>query len=114
MRWGATPPPYRLTNRQVVYVFLFQIGIAIFCMVALAISTTSLRTHWYLADSKLISSGLTPWVSLRQTVPASLSLRVFDESSDFFKTTGDILMTSHIWYGFGLALPHAIRLVRGL
>jgi phage major head subunit gpT-like protein len=69
---------------------------------------------WYLMDSKLVAQGLAPWVSLRQTVPQSLSLRTFDESSDFFKTTGDIMMSSHIWYGFGLALPHAIRLVKGL
>lgn len=69
---------------------------------------------WYLMDSKMVASGLAPWVSLRQTVPQSLSLRAFDESSDFFKDTGDIKMSSHIWYGFGLALPHAIRKVAGL
>lgn len=68
---------------------------------------------WYLVDSKLIAQGVAPWVSLRQTVPASLALRVFDESSDFFKSTGDIKMSSHVWYGFGLALPHAIRLIKG-
>lgn len=68
---------------------------------------------WYLVDSKLVAAGLTPWVSLRETVPASLALRSFDESSDFFKQTGNIKMSSHIWYGFGLALPHAIRLVKG-
>jgi phage major head subunit gpT-like protein len=69
---------------------------------------------WYLVDSKKCSEGLSPWVALRQTVPQSLALRVFDESSDFFKNTGDIKMSSHIWYGFGLAIPHAIRLVRGV
>lgn len=68
---------------------------------------------WYLVDSKMIAQGLTPWLSLRETVPASLSLRVFDENSDFFKNTGDIKMSSHIWYGFALALPHAIRLIKG-
>lgn len=68
---------------------------------------------WYLVDSKLIAQGFAPWVSVRETVPASLSLRSYDESSDFFKDTGDIKMSSHIWYGFGLALPHAIRLVKG-
>lgn len=68
---------------------------------------------WYLLDSKLVAAGLTPWVALRETVPASLALRVFDESSDFFKNTGDIKMSSHIWYGFALALPHAIRLIKG-
>lgn len=68
---------------------------------------------WYLVDSKLVAAGFAPWVSLRETVPASLSLRSYDESSDFFKDTGNIKMSSHIWYGFGLALPHAIRLIKG-
>lgn len=74
----------------------------------------SSNVDWYLVDSKLCAAGLSPWISLRQTVPQSLALRTFDESSDFFKNTGDIKLSSHIWYGFGLALPHAIRLVRGL
>jgi phage major head subunit gpT-like protein len=69
---------------------------------------------WYLVDSKKCQEGLSPWAAVRQTVPQSLALRVFDESSDFFKNTGDIKMSSHIWYGFGLAIPHAIRLVRGV
>lgn len=69
---------------------------------------------WYMLDSKMIAQGLKPWVSLRQTVPASLALRSFDESSDFFKNTGDIKMSSHVWYGFALAFPHAIRRVTGL
>ncbi len=64
---------------------------------------------WYLVDSKMVKAGVAPWLSLRQTVPGSLALRTFDESSDFFKNTGNIKLSSHIWYGFGLALPHAIR-----
>lgn len=68
---------------------------------------------WYLVDSKLVKAGVAPWISMRQTVPASLALRNFDESSDFFKNTGRIKMSSHIWYGFALALPHAIRRVKG-
>lgn len=68
---------------------------------------------WYLVDSKLAGQGLSPWLSVRENVPSSLSLRSFDESSDFFKSTGNIKMSSHIWYGFGLAMPHAIRLVKG-
>lgn len=67
---------------------------------------------WYLVDSKL-AAELPPWASVRESVPAALALRVFDESSDFFKDTGNIKMSSHIWYGFGLALPHAIRLIKG-
>jgi len=68
---------------------------------------------WYLVDSKLIAQGLAPWISLRQTVPSSLALRVFDESSDFFKKTGRLRIESHIWYGFALGLPQAIRKVVG-
>lgn len=67
---------------------------------------------WYLVDSKLAAEA-PPWASLRMNVPSSLALRVFDEASDYFKTTGNIRMSSHIWYGFGLALPHAIRLIKG-
>lgn len=70
--------------------------------------------NWYLLDSKLVKDGFSPWASVRETVPESLALRVFDTSSDFFKNTGDIKVSSHVWYGFGLALPHAIRKVVGL
>ena len=68
---------------------------------------------WYLADSKMIAKGISPWLSMRMTVPSSLALRVFDESTDYFKNTGNIKMSSHIWYGFSLVLPHAIRRVKG-
>jgi len=68
---------------------------------------------WYLIDSKLIRAGISPWLSLRETVPQSLALRVFDESTDYFKNTGNIKMSSHIWYGFSLVLPHAIRRIKG-
>lgn len=74
---------------------------------------TGSTADWYLVDSKMLKDGIEPWVSLRQTVPQSLALRVFDESSDFFKNTGNIKMSSHIWYGFALALPHAIRRIKG-
>lgn len=67
---------------------------------------------WYLVDSKLIGE-LSPWVSMRQNVPMSLALRWFDEASDYFKDTGKIKVSSHIWYGFALAIPHAIRKIKG-
>lgn len=70
---------------------------------------------WYLVDSKMLkSSGLPPWISMRYTVgnPA-LELRHWDESSDFFKDTGHIKISSHVWYGFALAFPQAIRRVVG-
>jgi hypothetical protein len=43
----------------------------------------------------------------------SLGLRQWDESSDFFKDTGKLKMSAHIWYGFKLIFPHAMRLVKG-
>jgi hypothetical protein len=67
---------------------------------------------WYLVDSKLVGE-LAPFLSLRMTVPGELSLRRFDEASDFFKKTGRLRVESHIWYGFSLGLPHAIRKIKG-
>ena len=67
---------------------------------------------WYLVDSKLIKT-LPAWAMLKYAPPASLGLRTFDESSDFFKATGKIKVSSHIWYGFGAVFPHAIRRVTG-
>lgn len=70
---------------------------------------------WYLVDDNLrASSGLAPWISARYTVPnPALELRRFDESSDFFKNTGRIKVSSHIWYGFSLGFPHSIRKIKG-
>jgi len=70
---------------------------------------------WYLVDSKLLArSGLPPWMSMRYTAPnPSLELRYWDESSDFFKETSKIKISSHVWYGFALAFPHAIRKIVG-
>lgn len=67
---------------------------------------------WYLLDSQ-ICKELPPWISLRETVSTALALRQFDESSDFFKNTGRIKVSSHIWYGFSLAFPHGIRKIVG-
>lgn len=70
---------------------------------------------WYLIDSKLrASSGLPPWISARYTAPGpALALRHWDESSDHFKNTGNIKVSSHIWYGHALAFPHSIRKIKG-
>jgi hypothetical protein len=69
---------------------------------------------WYLIDSKLMASyGVPPWLSAKYQAPADLGLRFFDESSDYFKNTGKIKVSSHIWYGFKLLFPHAIRKVVG-
>lgn len=67
---------------------------------------------WYLFDSKLIKT-LPPWAALRYSPGAALELRTWDESSDFFKNSGKLKVSSHIWYGFALVFPHAIRKVVG-
>jgi len=69
---------------------------------------------WYLVDSKLMAAqGVPPWLAAKYQPASDLGLRSFDESSDFFKDSGKIKVSSHIWYGFRLIFPHAIRLVRG-
>jgi hypothetical protein len=74
--------------------------------------TSGSTADWYLIDSKLAKQAA-PWLSMRENVAQSLALRVFDESSDFFKNTGDVKISSHIWYGFSLVLPHCIRRIKG-
>lgn len=68
---------------------------------------------WYLVDENLMSRGFDPMIAMREQVDPALGLRTYDQSSDFFKATGKIKVSQHIWYGFGYALPHAIRLVKG-
>lgn len=69
---------------------------------------------WYLIDSKLMASqGVPPWVAAQYRPSTDLGLRFFDESSDFFKNTGKLRVSSHLWYGFKLIFPHAIRKVVG-
>ena len=68
---------------------------------------------WYLVDENLIARGFDPLIAMNEQVDASLGLRQFDQSSDFFKSTGKIKISKHVWYGFGYALPHAIRLIKG-
>lgn len=69
---------------------------------------------WYLVDSKLLSAqGVPAWLAAKYQAPSDLGLRYWDESSDYFKDTGKIKVSSHVWYGFKLVFPHAIRLIRG-
>jgi hypothetical protein len=69
---------------------------------------------WYLIDSSLMArSGMAPWAILKYSPAGSLQTNQWDESSDFFKDTHRIKVSQHIWYGFALVMPHAIRLVKG-
>lgn len=68
---------------------------------------------WYLVDPDTIAKGVDPMVAANYRDVGSLGLRQWDENSDFFKDTGNIKMSAHIWYGFKLVFPHAIRKVVG-
>ena len=68
---------------------------------------------WYLVDSKLVKE-LPPWIVMEMTVPGSLALRVFDENTDFFRNTGNIKLSAHVWMGLSCAFPHAIRRIKGV
>lgn len=69
---------------------------------------------WYLIDPAMMQAqGVPPWIAARFMPPDTLGLRTWDESSDFFKESGKIKIGSHIWYGFKLLFPHAIRKVVG-
>lgn len=68
---------------------------------------------WFLVDSKLLTA-YTPMIAARWTAPdTKLGLRYFDESSDFYKRTSKLAVSKHIWAGYGLLFPHAIRLIKG-
>lgn len=68
---------------------------------------------WYLVDTTQFAKGVQPMIAANYRDVGSLGLRHWDESSDFFKDTGKIKMSAHIWYGFKLIFPHAIRRVAG-
>jgi hypothetical protein len=68
---------------------------------------------WYLVDSKLLSKFV-PMVAAKWTeLDGRLGMRYLDESSDHFIKTGKIAVSKHIWAGYGLLFPHAIRKVVG-
>jgi phage I-like protein len=66
--------------------------------------------NYYLLATGAIARGLFPWVISED---AAEELRTFDESSDFFKKTGEIRVQSHIYTNAALLFPHAIRYVKG-
>ena len=68
---------------------------------------------WFLVDSKQLAMGFDPMVAAKFMPADTLGLRFWDENSDFFKDSGKIKVSQHIWTGFRLVFPHAIRLVRG-
>lgn len=75
------------------------------------------NNDWYLIDSKLVAKGASPWILTKVNIAApgfdALSLRRFDTDSDYFKETGKIAVSSHIYYGYKFLYPHAIRKIAG-
>jgi hypothetical protein len=57
-----------------------------------------------------LAAGLFPWVISED---AAEDLRSWDESSDFYKDSGMIKVTSHIFLAAVLLFPHGIRKVKG-
>jgi hypothetical protein len=68
---------------------------------------------WFLVDTTQFSKGVEPMIAAQYRDVGSLGLRTWDESSDFFKDTGKLKVSAHIWYGFKLVFPHAIRRIVG-
>lgn len=73
---------------------------------------------WYLADSKLIGSGVVPWAQMKLALPNpafdQLGLRRFDPSnSDYARNKGVVAVSQHIYYGQKFIYPHAIRKIAG-
>lgn len=68
---------------------------------------------WFLVDSKMLSK-YTPMLAAKCTLfDSQLGLAYLDENSDHFKKTKKIAVSKHIWAGYGLLFPHAIRLIKG-
>jgi hypothetical protein len=72
---------------------------------------------WYLFDSKLIAKGAHPWAGAKLEIASAqfnaLGMRIYEESSDRFKNTGKIAISSRIWYGFRSLYPHGVRKIVG-
>lgn len=67
---------------------------------------------WYLADSSLVKK-MPPWLCARWSPGLELELRQWDTDSDFFKNTGKLKNSAHIWYGFALAFWQGLRKIKG-
>lgn len=66
---------------------------------------------WYGLDLNLIARGYKPLILANFDAGPDLGLRRFDESSDHFKSTGRIKISSHIYKGFAPAFGQGIRKV---
>jgi hypothetical protein len=71
---------------------------------------TAVTANWYLLSQAAIATGLYPWVLAED---AAEEVRIWDESSDFYRDTGFLKYESLIYIAAGLLYPHAIRRVDG-
>jgi len=68
---------------------------------------------WYLVDTNMIGLGYDPMFMATYMPGDTLGLRFWDESSDFYKESGKLKVSKHIWTGSNLVFPHAIRRIAG-
>lgn len=71
---------------------------------------TATTANWYLFSRAAIAAGLVPWVVSEDPTE---EVRIWDESSDFYKGSGMIKYESHVLVSCVLVYPHAIRRVDG-
>lgn len=64
---------------------------------------------WYLLDAGL-ASDVDPWIDLVHDQP---ELFTWDAESEKRKDTGRVGASRHVWHGYSLVFPHAIRRVAG-
>lgn len=88
----------------------YQSGMDWVCGPELAAHATPGSSNYYLIARTGLARGLVPWVIAEDS---GEDLRTFDESSDFFKDSGEIKIVSHIYLNAALLYPHAIRYVKG-
>ena len=65
---------------------------------------------WYLLSMERIKRGMPPWVISENSAE---ELIVWDESSDFYKSTGLVKIESVVMTNVGFLYPHGIRLIKG-
>lgn len=66
--------------------------------------------NYYILATGTIAMGFYPWVVAEDSEDEIL---IWDESSDFYKATGDIRVEEKTYINAALAWPHGIRLVLG-
>ena len=77
---------------------------------AMDLAGTDTTANYYLYSREGIGRGLPPWVICEDPTE---EIRLWDETSDFYKSKGEIKIESHVFLNAALAFPHCIRLVKG-